>query len=268
MESVLNKDEENCNKILSIIEHQILKGNSNIIQFSINLIKELKSQFSISEIKKLIKKKLEVKKIYFIRHAEAEHNVLENLYYNNPILCDVYDSKLTEEGKIQTKETLKKLQNSKINFDLIFISPLTRTIQTFILLKDYFKDTKTKIIITDMVKELVSYCNKNKGMKLTDLKKFLKENNLDFDINYITKEFWWFDDGKDKENEYEGETFSLRLKLFILWVCFRKENNILIISHSHVHYQIQGKGIYNADFKELNKEYLFNYCKGLFENSF
>ena len=43
-----------------------------------------------------------------------------------------------------------------------------------------------------MVKELVSYCNKNKGMKLTDLKKFLKQNNLDFDINYITKEFWWF----------------------------------------------------------------------------
>ena len=119
-----------------------------------------------------------------------------------------------------------------------------------------------------MVKELVSYCNKNKGMKLTDLKIFLKQNNLDFDINYITKEFWWFDDGKDKENEYEGDNFPLRLQLFILWVCFRKENNILIISHSHVHSQIQGKGIYNADFKELNKEYLFNYCKGLFENYF
>ena len=163
------------------------------------MLKNLKSQFSIFEIKELIKKNFEKKHIYFIRHAEAEHNVLENLYYDNPKLCDVYDSKLTEEGEIQTKETLKKLIKSKVNFDLVFISPLTRTIQTFILLKDYFKDTKTKIIITDMVKELVSYCNKNKGMKLTDLKKFLKENNLDFDINYITKEFWWFDDEKIKK---------------------------------------------------------------------
>ena len=256
---VLNKFEENSNKILSIIESQLLKGNSNIIRFSNNLIKNIKSQFSIFEIKELIKKNFEKKQIYFIRHAEAEHNVLENLYYDNPKLCDVYDSKLTEEGKIQTKETLKKLIKSKINFDLVFISPLTRTIQTFILLKDYFKDTKTKIIITDMVKELVSYCNKNKGMKLTDLKIFLKQNNLDFDINYITKEFWWFDDGKDKENEYEGDNFPLRLQLFILWVCFRKENNILIISHSHVHSQIQGKGIYNADFKQLDNEYLFNF---------
>ena len=266
MEEVLNNFEQNSNKILSIIESQLLKGNSNIIRFSNNLIKNIKSQFSIFEIKELIKKNFEKKHIYFIRHSEAEHNVLQNLYYDNPKLCDVYDSKLTEEGEIQTKETLKKLIKSKVNFDLVFISPLTRTIQTFILLKDYFKDTKTKIIITDMVKELVSYCNKNKGMKLTDLKKFLKQNNLDFDINYITKEFWWFDDGKDKENEYEGDNFSLRLKLFILWVCFRKENNILIISHSHVHAQIQGKGIYNADFKELNKEYLFNFCKRLFKN--
>ena len=75
-----------------------------------------------------------------------------------------------------------------------------------------------------------------------------------------------FDDGKDKENEYEGDNFSLRLKLFILWVCFRKENNILIISHSHVHSQIQGKGIYNADFKQLDNEYLFKFCKRLFKN--
>ncbi len=264
MESNSN-NEEKSNEILLIIESKIKEGNEDIEDFSKKLIKLILSKFKYEEIENLMKAKLSNKKIYFIRHAEAEHNVLE-AKYRDIRKSDVYDSKLTKYGKEQTMETLNKMKKKNIKFDSVFISPLTRTIQTFNLIKEYFDNKKTKFYITDFVKELVSYCNKNKGVKLSELRKFLKENNLNIDSSFMTKEYWWFNHDINIENEYEGKLFPLRLQIFVLWLIFRKENNILIISHSHVHSIIQGKGIYNADFKELDKSYLFNFCVELFNS--
>lgn len=90
----MNKEEE---EILSLIESHIKKGNANIAQFTLNLLKELKKIISTDKLKSIIEKRLSEKKIYFIRHPEAEHNVLESLYddfedYN------IYDPKLTKKS--------------------------------------------------------------------------------------------------------------------------------------------------------------------------
>ena len=75
----------------------------------------------------------------------------------------------------------------------------------------------------------------------------------------MTKEFWWFDLGKDKKDEFEDNfKFNLRLRIFILWLIFRPEKNILIISHSHVFYYLQNRGIPNADFEKLNNKILLD----------
>ena len=92
MESNSN-NEEKSNEILLIIESKIKEGNEDIEDFSKKLIKLILSKFKYEEIENLKKAKLLNKKIYFIRHAEAEHNVLE-AKYRDIRKSDVYDSKL------------------------------------------------------------------------------------------------------------------------------------------------------------------------------
>ena len=247
----MSKEEE----ILSLIESSIKKGNDNIISFSINLINNLRKIISNDNLANIIAQRLSKKNFYFLRHAEVEYNVLERLYKGDFSKCNVYDPGITETGINQTKLTLEKYKKEIIKFDGVFVSPLTRTIQTYLLVKNYL-NKDTPIFMTDFVKEVLSYCDKNKGKKLSVLKNELKEENINFD--YMTKEYWWFDLGKDKEDELEERlNFGLRLKIFILWLVFRPEKNILIISHSHVHCNLQDKGIVNAGLAKMNNKILY-----------
>lgn len=241
-------------EILNLFESSIKKGNKDIESFFIALHTNLGKIISIKDLKKLIKKRIIEKNIYFIRHAEAMHNVLEEKYKGDFSKCNVYDPLLTENGKKQTKLAIEKLKKENIKFDTVFVSPLTRTIQTYFLVKDYI-NKDAQVVITDFAKEIVSYCDKNKGKKLSELKNEYKDYNFNFD--YMTKEYWWFDLGEQKEGELEGNLkFVLRLLLLILWLIFRKEKNMLIISHSHVFARLQDKGIHNADMVKMDNKIL------------
>lgn len=247
----MNKEKE----VISLIETYIKKGNANIELFTINLITNLRKLISNEELKVIIEKRLLQKKIYFIRHAEAEHNVLERKYKGDFSKCNIYDPLLTRLGAEQTKFTIEKLKKENINFEIIYVSPLLRTLQTFFLIQNYL-NKNSQVFITDFVREVLSYCDKNKGHTLSVLKKELKSEKLNFD--YMTKEFWWNDFGKNKGNELETQLFfNIRLRIFVLWLIFRPEKNILIISHSHVFVALQNKGIYNADLARMNNQILF-----------
>ena len=249
-------EKEKEKEILTLIETLIKKGNANIKIFASNLISNLKINNTFDNLKIIIEKKLNSKNIYFIRHAEALHNVLEAKYPGDFSKCNVYDPELTEKGKEQTDYIMDKLKKNKIHFDSIYISPLTRAIQTYFLLKKELNDD-AEIIITDFVSEFLSYCDKNKGIKLSKLREKYKNENFNFE--YMTKEYWWFNLGENKEDEFEGKNrFNLRLNLFILWIVFREGNNILIISHNHVFKNLQGKGINNADMVKMDNKLLFN----------
>ena len=250
-----NKDNEIDKKILNIIESSILKGNADITKFGNNLVSNLKKIIDFDNIKKIILKRLSEKEIYFIRHSEALHNVLERKYGEEEFeKWNVHDPKLTEFGIEQTKKLGEKLKKDKINFESIYLSPLTRTIETFNLIQnDINKDAK--VYITDFVKEVLSYCDKNKGKKLSLLKSEYK--NTQFNFDYMTKEYWWFDLGEDIKDELEGTMkFISRLIIFILWITFRDEKRVLIISHSHVYFQLQDKGIPNAVISKMNNNIL------------
>lgn len=241
-------------EILNLIESSIKKGNKDIESFFITLHSDLEKIISIKNLKKMIKNRIKEKNIYFIRHAEAMHNVLEQKYNGDFSKCNVYDPVLSDQGKRQTRFTMEKLEKENIKFDTVFVSPLTRTIQTYFLVKDYI-NKDAQVVITDFAREVVSYCDKNKGKKLSLLKSEYKDYNFNFD--YMTKEYWWFDLGEQKQDELESNLkFRLRLILFILWLIFRKDKNMLIISHSHVFANLQDNGIYNADMVKMNNKTL------------
>ena len=247
-------------QILYLIESSIKKGNTGLLKFVSTLLSNLKKIIPIENLKDLVKTRLSKKNIYFVRHAESLHNVLESKYkYEDIDKWNVRDPKLTEKGVEQTNNyTIKKLQEKKIKFGAVFVSPLSRTIQTYILLKKALNDD-AEIIITDLAKEVVHYSlDKNKGKTLSELKEEYKNEKLNF--SYMTKEYWWYDSGIDEKKGVEGKRmFSLRLNLFALWLAFRKEENILIISHSHVYINMQDSfGIKNADIAQMNNNMLFD----------
>ena len=102
------------NKIVKLIESFILNGNANIKLLVSNIISNLKKMIPQNELNLIIEKRLSDKNIYFIRHAEAIHNVLEQKYNGDFSKCNVYDPKLTENGINQTNYTIKKLETLKI----------------------------------------------------------------------------------------------------------------------------------------------------------
>ena len=267
-ENSANRKLRQSKEVLSLIETSIKKGNADIVNFGSNLLSELKKINNKKELKELIKDNLSQKNIYFIRHAESEHNVLERQYMKRLIEFDkinVYDPKLSPDGIKQTNELKEKIKEKKIHFDSVFISPLSRAMQTYFLIEDAINND-ADIIVTDFVREVLSmYLDKNKGKELSKLKEENKNKKLNFE--FMTKEFWWFDKGENIDSESEDdEEFSLRLKLFLLWITFRPDKNILIISHSHVFIEIQESyGIYNADMVLLDKKDLFDMIISFFD---
>ena len=178
---------------------------------------------------------------------------------------NVYDPKLSPDGIKQTNELKEKIKEKKIHFDSVFISPLSRAMQTYFLIEDAINND-ADIIVTDFVREVLSmFLDKNKGKELSKLKEENKNKKLNFE--FMTKEYWWFNKGENIDSESEDdEEFSLRLKLFLLWITFRPDKNILIISHSHVFIEIQESyGIYNADMVLLDKKDLFDMIISFFD---
>ena len=262
----MGNTEPKIKEILPLIESSIKKGNVNIISFALKLISNIKKIKSKNDFKKLVEEKLSNKEIYFIRHAESLHNVLEVKYrYEEMSKWNVLDPKLTEKGIGQTNKTIQKIKESGINFQSVFVSPLSRTMQTFFLIEKVL-NKDAEIIITDFAREIFVGLDKNRGKKLSLLKEENKNTKLNFE--YMTKEYWWYDSGKEKDDdEDEGyERFQLRLCLFALWITFRPEKYILIVSHSHVFIGMQNSyGIHNADMVKMNNKDLLSIINNLME---
>lgn len=127
-------------------------------------------------------------KVTFIRHAQSEYNIGKNNSFNAPI---------TEDGAISCK-------NLDLNFDLLILSPLKRSIQTYAN-----SNIKTKNII---INELFQEC------------KDKPSNMLDNDTNY--------------ETVYD---FENRLDNAIKFLKDRSENNIGIITHHDFVHKITKK---------------------------
>ncbi len=93
----------------------------------------------------MLNSKIRFTKITTLRHAESEGNVKP-----------VYQGKLpgtdlTKKGKQQATETGKKLASDRLPVDIIYCSPLARTLQTAQLVA---KETGAEVIVDDRLREL------------------------------------------------------------------------------------------------------------------
>ena len=181
--------------------------------------------FSVGKIRLTTFIKKQLKNILCIRHGRAVHNVLcdeigEEAYF----LKESYDAPLVEEGILQAKELGNNSKQLK-NIDIVFVSPLTRTLQTA---ENIFeKNQKVKIVALDKIKEFpqgIDICNKRRNR--IELKEKFKK--VDFSLLDSDSDQMWREDRYEKVEELKE-----RINEFKKFVMNENDNNIAIVSHNN-----------------------------------
>ena len=218
------------------------------------------------------------KSIFFVRHGQSEYNHWrEQSCCNLPIFylnkSTNYDPKLTEKGHKQAEkasETLISLLNEhKITIDTVFVSPLTRALETFIHLEENLtqKNKELRVFAMDLIRERMDFpCDIGSKKE-----KIIEEFGKKVDFRYLSQENWWrLREKSEKEGFIHEKNISenkenvfFRVFLFILTVLLdEKANNILMVSHQNVfqclfrRFRVFGGKIRNCECRRLEKEEL------------
>ena len=163
-----------------------------------------------------------MKKVYCIRHGKALHNVLQPLIGKIAYTDEKYtDTPLVDEGQYQS-EKLGLTWREKSNIEVVFVSPLTRTLDTAI---NIFKNMNVKLIANEEIIEYPQgkeYCNLRKCK--SELEK--KYPMVDFSNLDENPKYW---KGEIEETFKELNERDLHFKSMLKNCNYKK---ICIVSHS------------------------------------
>ncbi len=166
-------------------------------------------------------KNINSKTLYWIRHGESLSNISESNY-------QIVDPCLTLKGYEQCVALKKKLEIEKIidNIDLIVVSPLNRTLETYSNIIDNKNHKNILVISLDEIRERIDHpCHK----RISILEKKNKYKFVDFDKIKNNQDLMY-----TKFNGLEPITHVIqRCEWFIDWLRNRKEKNIMIITHGN-----------------------------------
>lgn len=213
--------------------------------------------------------------ITFIRHGESEYNKwrsknycnLPFFYRNKPTN---YDPKLSEEGKQQIENSrevnFKKFEEDQC-FNIVYVSPLTRTIQTFntLLKNEKIFERNCEFIACDLIRERMDF-----ACDVGTSKEKLQETFKEINFSYIFDDSWWRHEEKDKnvkktKEKVKGESKKkvyIRLLLFTIWILLKEQKRVLMVSHQNVfqclfnNYKLLGKKIKNGEVQDFSFEQL------------
>ena len=184
-----------------------------------------------------------MKNIICIRHGKAFHNVLSDKIGEKAFsLKESFDAPLVEEGILQAKELGKNSKQLK-KIDIVFVSPLTRTLQTA---ENIFEKNKiVRIVALDKIKEFpqgIETCNKRRNR--IELKEKFKK--VDFSLLDSDSDQMWREDSYEKNEELKEI-----IEEFSQFIINENYNNIAIVSHNNflkeLLFQNCGDETYNLD---------------------
>ncbi len=149
--------------------------------------------------------------LIFLRHGEATDNVKELLSDK-----EIYWSTLTEVGK---KEVIDSVNNLQKDIDVMYVSPLPRTVETAHYV--YEKYPYIKVVIENKIREIDygKYSHSKNNEELDEVRN--KQINGDYLVRF----------GEYGENKLEIEE---RLSSFLNDILKEKYKNVLIVSHGSV----------------------------------
>ena len=149
--------------------------------------------------------------LIFLRHGESTDNVKELLSDK-----EIYWSILTKEGKKQVIDSVNNLQK---DIDVMYVSPLPRTIETAHYV--YEKYPYIKVVIENRIREINygKYSGSKNNKELDEVRN--KQINGDYLVRF----------GEFGENKLEIEK---RLSSFLADLSKENYKNVLIVSHGSV----------------------------------
>ena len=188
------------------------------------------------------------KTIWCLRHGLSLHNVMYKTM-GNLAYIHLEDTNLLEEGFIQAKKTNQEW-NEINNIDVVFVSPLTRTIQTAL---NIFRNIDVKIYALDVIKEYPgSYEKINKRKS----KQILIDNygdKIDFSLLMNDEDTYWKEGIEFKETIPQ---LKKRVEMTKEFFKQRNEKNIAMVSHSSfIHYFLYD----NLDDENVDLKHCFPY---------
>lgn len=156
-----------------------------------------------------------MKNIYFIRHAQARHNVAYSLYGEEAYESDNFiDADLTDKGIAQANKC--SISFNVIPIQVVFTSPLTRTLHTTSII---FKHHIIPIIAREDIRERFDRHPVNNRKNISTLS-----------LSYPFIDFSHIKD--DKDNLYKTkDDLTARAKSFIEYLLTRPETSIAVVSH-------------------------------------
>lgn len=208
-----------------------------------------------------IQKQFKTKNVYFLRHGRAEHNQWH--IDNQEEECQIIDPNLVDHGVLQAKKNQSVINS--LDIKLVFVSPLSRALNTAILATEHLKE-KPKIIVTSQLREIYKG-NTDMGTKKSILKdKYSDYNHICFE--HIHKDEWWHHEKDDINHEIkyeEPDEVVVRVTLIFLITLLKEEKNILLVSHSWI-YLVYDKnnGVRTGELVKLNYERLTKIVLKLF----
>ena len=162
------------------------------------------------------------KKIICIRHGQATHNFDHKLRGEKAYLDPIHrDSVLLKQGELEAKNLNSDVL--KMDFEIILVSPLTRTLQTCMLAT---KNVKKPRIALECVREFpcrVHTPNNRKNISI------LKEKfeQVDFSEIQDDEDPLWNDINKETKKELD-----MRIEEFKQWLRNRPEQTFILFSHA------------------------------------
>jgi broad specificity phosphatase PhoE len=188
----------------------------------------------------------------FMRHGEAEHNVAYRSV-GDAAFCDpaFKDARLTDEGCNQCNETGESQSAVFKQFDAIYTSPLTRCIQTAVLMKQWIPSENFNA--NDALIERRGgghICNVRRERDA--IKAEFAEHGLNCDLLAETDEDW-----SDREPLQFVESRIVMFLRDLLTLYADSEASILVVTHHDVLYVLLGGvNIKNADTIVLDEDEL------------
>ena len=176
--------------------------------------------------------------VYFVRHAQAEHNLAAEVYpfgsqerlivYQSP---EYFNPQLTQEGALQASTSLSEKFSSVDNVSTIYVSTLSRTLQTAHLGLSKFRESDTVWIASDFIREY------SRGRHPCDHRGTAAEASNMF--NYI--DFRWVTEHDPIEMGEPEEAVDVRIGEFIKVLAKLKRRreryfdgdvgNVIVVSH-------------------------------------
>jgi broad specificity phosphatase PhoE len=175
--------------------------------------------------------------IYLIRHGQSEFNAAHKEGEPDPM---IFDAPLTPEGQLQAQQA--RLAASELGIGQVITSPLTRAIQTAIVL---FEGIAPIRVVADH-RELLSHsCDVGRP------KSVLKQDFPGLSFDHLD-EIWWHQ-GAENEDGVPVEphdAFKQRIRRFAVDLVHIKERPLAVVGHGDTFRELAGFSMANCEIRK------------------